>query len=161
MTRLEDVAVEISDPLEACRADIAAGGHSVAAIVGDESGCDWAYSIGLTRSYDHPELVVVGLEAPFAGAVIEVLSRRVAEGERLIPGSTVSVEGGLEFRLHLVDPLWCSRGDWFVLGREVMSIWGERWPTSIQLTWPDANGSYPDQGGVADWQFRQPVLFSV
>ncbi len=152
--------MEHSDPLEACRADIELGGFSVAAIVGDETGCDWAYSIGLTRSYDHPELVVVGLEAPFAGAVIEVLSRRVAEGERLIPGSTVEFDGGLELRAHLVDPLWCSRGDWFVLGREVMATWGERWPASIQLTWPDANGTFPDQPGDPRWTFRQPMLFS-
>ena len=152
--------MENCDPFEACRADIESGGHSVAAIVGDETGCDWAYSIGLTRSYDHPELVVVGLEAPFAGAVIEVLSRRVAEGEQLIPGSTVEVEGGLEFRLHLVDPLWCSRGDWFVLGREVMATWGERWPTSIQLTWPDANGAFPEEPGDPLWSFRQPMLFN-
>ena len=148
-------------PLEACRADIELGGYSVAAILGDETGCDWAYSIGLTRSYDHPELVVVGLEAPFAGAVIEVLARRVAEGERLIPGSTVELEGGLELRLHLVDPLWCSRGDWFVLGREVMATWGERWPASIQLTWPDASGAFPEHPGDPRWNFRQPMLFSA
>ena len=151
----------IDDPLRACKADIDAGGHTVAAIVGDETGCDWAYSIGLTRSYGHPELIVVGLEAPFAGAIIEVLSRRVAEGERFIPGSSIVLDGGLEFRLHLVDPLWCSRGDWFVLGREVMSAWGERWPTSIQLTWSDADGVFPDRPGDPDWTFRQPVLFSV
>lgn len=153
--------MEISDPLQACRDDIEAGGYTVAAIVGDSTGCDWAYSIGLNRSFDHPELVVVGLEAPFAGAVIEVISRRIAEGERFIPGSTIALDGGLEFRLHLVDPLWCSRGDWFVLGREVMATWGERWPTSIQLTWADANGAFPEHPGDPEWTFRQPALFSI
>ncbi len=151
----------IDDPLHACRADIEAGGHTVAAIVGDESGCDWAYSIGLMHSYGHPELIIVGLEAPFAGAVIEVLSRRVGEGEHFIPGSSIELDGGLELRLHLVDPLWCSRGDWFSLGREVMGTWGERWPTSIQLTWPDADGTFPEQPGDPAWAFRQPMLFAV
>lgn len=149
------------DPFAACRDDIESGGYSVVAIVGDESGCDWAYSIGLHRSFDHPELLIVGLEAPFAGAVIELLAKQISDGERLIPGTSVIMDGGLEFRVHLVDRLWCGQGDWFNLGREVMSTWGERWPTTVQLTWSDSDGAFPEPPGDSKWAFRQPLLFSV
>jgi hypothetical protein len=57
-----------------------------------------------------------------------------------------------------VDDLWCGLGDWFNLGREVMSTWGGRWPESIQLTWADADGHYPQEAGDPRWSMRQPLL---
>lgn len=146
------------DEIALCRADIALGGYSVAAIVADESGCDWAYSIGLHHSYGHAELLLVGLDAPIAGAIIEVLAARVAAGRRVAPGDVVGLEGGLELQAHAVDELWCGMGDWFVLGREVMSTWGRRWPESIQLVWADARGEFPERPGDPRWLLRQPLL---
>lgn len=147
------------DELLIFRNDIASAGYTVAAIIADESGCDWAYSIGLHHSYDHPELLVVGIDAPVAGAVIEVLGDAVANGRRIQDGEAVCLDGGLEFRAHEVDALWCGNGDWFNLGREVVaSSWGERWPRSIQLVWADEHGRYPEQPGDPSWSLRQPLL---
>jgi len=153
--------VEPADDIEMCRSDIALGGFSVAAIVADETGCDWAYTIGLHQSYGHPELLLVGLEAPIAGAVVEVVARRVAEGFRIGAGDAVALDGGLELRASRVDELWCGMGDWFNLGREVMSSWGLRWPESIQLVWSDAEGRYPERPGDPRWSLRQPLLTGV
>jgi hypothetical protein len=150
--------VHHADELEICRTDIALGGYSVAAIIADETGCDWAYSIGLHHSFGHPELLVVGLEAPLAGAVIEVVAREVADGRRIAGGDDVTVAGVLQLRASEVDDLWCGLGDWFNLGREVMSTWGERWPESIQLIWSDEDGSYPERPGDPTWSLRQPLL---
>lgn len=146
--------------IEECRAEIDQGGFTAAAIVGDGGGCDWAYTIGLHRSHGHPELLIVGLEAQLAGAVLQVLGSEVAEGRRIEPGS-VEVEGGMDLHCHEVDPLWCSHGDWFVLGRAVMDSWGLRWPPTLQLTWPDAAGCYPEDPGESRWMLRQPLLFSA
>lgn len=153
--------MEPADDIEMCRSDIALGGFSVAAIVADETGCDWAYTIGLHQSYGHPELLLVGLEAPIAGAVVEVVARRVAEGFRIGAGDAVALDGGLELRASRVDELWCGMGDWFNLGREVMSSWGLRWPESIQLVWSDAEGRYPERPGDPRWSLRQPLLTGV
>jgi hypothetical protein len=146
------------DELEICREDIALGGYTVAAIIADETGCDWAYSIGLHHSFGHPELLVVGLEAPLAGAIIEVLASAVAAGRRIDAGEDVLIEGALQFRAHEVDELWCGLGDWFNLGREVVSGWGARWPRSLQLIWADAEGEYPQRPGDPRWSLRQPLL---
>ena len=122
---------------------------------------DWAYTIGLHHSYGHPELLLVGLEAPIAGAVIEVVARTVAEGRVIRAGDEFTLDGGLELRAHAVDDLWCGMGDWFNLGREVMSTWGLRWPESLQLVWSDAEGRYPERPGDPRWSFRQPLLTGV
>jgi hypothetical protein len=150
--------VRHEEELELCRNDIALGGYSVAAIIADESGCDWAYSIGLHHSFAHPELVLVGLEAPLAGAVVEMLASEVGSGRRIADGERLTLEGGLRLRARAVEPLWLGLGDWFNLGREVMAIWGERWPESLQLVWSDAEGRYPERPGDPEWSFRQPLL---
>src|SRR5690606_30743557 len=56
--RADHRSVEHADEIEICRTDIALGGFSVAAIIADETGCDWAYSIGLHHSFGHPELLL-------------------------------------------------------------------------------------------------------
>jgi hypothetical protein len=144
--------------IEDCRQELEDGGFTVLALLGDEHGCDWAYTMGLHRNFGHPELLVVGLEAPVAGAVLELLGQRVAAGEQMGAGSQLLMDGGLEFQVRSVDPLFASRGDWFVLGREVMACWGERWPTSLQLIWSDPAHGYPDRPGDPRWVARQPLL---
>lgn len=144
--------------IEDCRQELEDGGFTVLALLGDEHGCDWAYTMGLHRNFGHPELLVVGLEAPVAGAVLELVGQRIAAGEQVRAGAQLLMDGGLEFQIRDVDPLFASCGDWFVLGREVMSCWGERWPPSLQLTWSDPAHGYPDRPGDPRWVVRQPLL---
>ncbi len=150
--------VDPTDIIDLFRRDIDAGGFNVAALVADDSGCDWAYSIGLHRCHDHPELLIVGLDAPIAGAVVEVLGKEIAEGRTLVEGAPVRLQGGLELHVRAVDDLWLERGEWFDLGREVMSHWGERWPRTLQLVWSDASGAFPQRPGDPEWTLRQPLL---
>jgi len=152
------VDVNPAEIIDLFRSDIDGGSFNVAALVADESGCDWAYSVGLHRCHGHAELLVVGLEAPIAGAVIEVLGEEISAGRRLVPGMSIRLLGGLELHVRAVDPLWLARGDWFELGREVMSCWGDRWPDTLQLVWCDAEGHFPEQPGDPRWTMRQPLL---
>ncbi len=153
--------VNMEGLIEDCRRELAEGGFTVAALVGDETGCDWAYTIGLHRNFGHPELLLVGLEAPVAGAVLELMGNRIAAGERLDDDRPLVMDGGLEFRTRPVDALFRSHGDWFILGREVMACWGERWPASLQLIWSDPGEEFPQQPGDPRWMVRQPLLFST
>lgn len=151
--------VDMEGLIEDCRRELDDGGFTVVALVGDELGCDWAYSIGLHRSYGHPELTVIGLEAPVAGAVLELLGARIAAGECFSPGQQLAMDGGLEFRVCSVDPLFSRHGDWFILGREIMTCWGERWPASLQLVWCDGHHQFPEHPVDPRWTTRQPLLF--
>lgn len=145
--------------LQACRHDIETVGFTVAAITGDVTGCDWAYSVGLHHSFHHPELVLVGLDAPLAGAVVQSLGDKVAAGARLRPGSEARM-GPLRFRFREVDDLFCTRSDWFNLGREVTADWGGRWPRTLQVLWGDADGRFPESVDDPSWFLRQPLLAS-
>jgi len=140
------------------RIEIQAGSFNVAALLADETGCDWAYSIGLKHSFNHAELLVVGLDASIAGAVIELLGEEISQGRELGAGDTVELAGGMNLQVREVDPLWLARGDWFELGRAVMESWGERWPDTLQLVWSDADGEFPAVPGDPDWSLRQPLL---
>lgn len=153
--------VDVEGMIEDCRSEVDAGGFTVVALVGDGTGCDWAYTVGLDQNFGHPELLIVGLDAPLAGAVLELVGTRVAAGEQVRAGSTVQMDGGLELRVAEVDPLFCSQGDWFVLGREILSRDGRRWPRSLQLVWSDPAHGYPERPGDPRWLVRQPVLFSA
>ena len=154
-------SVQPSEIIDVFRADIDAGDFNVAALVADDTGCDWAYSVGLDRCHGHPELLIVGLDAPIAGAVIEVLGKEIADGRRLTEGVPVRLLGGLELQVRGVDALWLERGEWFDLGREVMAHWGERWPATFQLVWADASGAFPQRPGDPHWTLRQPLLASA
>lgn len=138
--------------------DIECGDFNVAALVGGELSCDWAYSIGLHRSFEHPELIIVGLDASFTGAVLEKLGREVAGGRVISQGEELEVFDGFAMRVQMVEQPWLSMGEWFVLGQAVMSHWGLRWPDTLQLLWADEKGRFPDVPGDPYWMLRQPLL---
>ncbi|MCB1256458.1 MAG: DUF4262 domain-containing protein [Microthrixaceae bacterium] len=138
--------------------DIENGEFNIAALIGGDGACDWSYSVGLHRCFGHPELLIVGLDAGFTGAILELLGTEVAQGRVIQPGEEVTVIDGLVMRTHLVDPLWRSMGEWFALGQAVMSRWGAKWPDTIQLLWADDSGRYPERLGDPYWMLRQPLL---
>ncbi|MGB6058468.1 MAG: DUF4262 domain-containing protein [Microthrixaceae bacterium] len=150
-----------SEVIEQLRSDIRDGEFNVAALVADQSSCDWAYSIGLSLSYGHPELLIVGLEASLAGVVVDMLGRAVGEGLEIAAGSRIEASDSLVLETCTVDKLWLAQGAWFDLGREVMLGWGQRWPETIQLLWPDAEGVYPSVPGDPEWLLTQPLLASA
>ncbi|MBS1837774.1 MAG: DUF4262 domain-containing protein [Actinobacteria bacterium] len=143
--------------VDSFRQDIAEIGYSIAAVTGDRTGCDWAYSVGLHHTHRHPELIMVGLDAPLAGAIIQALADKVGTGTDLREHGDVMV-GPMSLRFRQVDDLFCSRGDWFNLGREVVSTWGERWPPTLQVVWADDSGRFPEEQGDPAWLLRQPLL---
>lgn len=153
------LAVEMRDVVRECYEEVAAGGFTVVAIIGDDHGCDWAYTIGLGHNFAHPELLIAGLDASVAGALLELLGTGVVEGRGIDADAVVGFDGGLELRARCIDPIWCAQGDWFNLGREVMAELGLRWPASMQLTWPDTEGQFPECSDDPGARLRQPLLF--
>lgn len=154
----DTVAVGLELIIDTFISDIESGEFTVAALIGDDHRCDWAYTVGLDRCLGHPELVIVGLEADFGGALLELLGNQVADGLQIRPGDEVEVIDGLVLRARTVDPIWRSMGEWFTLGQTVMAWWGLRWPETLQLLWPDGNGQYPTTSGDPRWILEQPML---
>lgn len=103
----------------------------------------FAYTAGLERTWRHPELIVVGIPWPAAGAVLRGAVERVRRGESYEPGQRyadvvaagdmVVVEVSHAHRIFTMTyAMWLYGGEDF---------------RAVQLVWPDAAGRYPwDEG---------------
>jgi hypothetical protein len=133
----------------------------------DVPGCNcgrsptpWSYSVGLTDQ-GFPELVVLGLDTPVTGRLINEVARRWLDGTLDRHAETFTYRGGT-FRLVDVPDRWVLDD------RSRMAAWFERqrWPWSPtllpevrQVVWPDEAGRYPDDDDAPPATRRaQPIL---
>lgn len=119
----------------------------VVAVQGDLSGTDWAHTVGLHRSTGHPELLVVGLPAHEAAAVVEELADRVVLGLRLVPGAAALL-GDLRLRAVEVDRVAAERSGWFRVGAAILGVAEQDWPPTIQLVRNGATAIRTVAGGA-------------
>jgi hypothetical protein len=52
----------------------------------------WAYTIGLAGGWDHPELIVVGLDPDWSGHLLNQLGEQVRDGRRFSHGDLVDLD---------------------------------------------------------------------
>jgi hypothetical protein len=115
----------------------------------------FAYTVGLQRLFDHPEVIVLGLPHDAAIAILNTIGERVRDGERFENGAIIRdiLQGDLELRLrsvtsrqsyrdHVGYALWFYGGDKFRL---------------FQCLWPDKANLFPGEEGFA-LDYRQPLL---
>jgi hypothetical protein len=141
------------DVITTCRQEVAHRGFAVIAMEGDRTGWDWAHTVGLHDRTGHPELVVVGLPASIAGALVEVVGEQVLDGLRLDDGDGLTVEP-FRLRVEVVGRAVHDVGPWFDLGRCVLDTPDDGFPPVLQLLWADAAGSFPSP--VTDLSVREP-----
>jgi hypothetical protein len=79
------------------------------ALQGVEGARPWAYSIGLTERFGHPELVMVGVPLDAAGAMVNRIGRRIAEGEDFLAGDRL-FEGEIELEVGGVHSVHVASG---------------------------------------------------
>ena len=126
-------------------------------LVADAEGATPAYgfSVGLFRSYDHPEVVAFGLEPAALRALVDRIGERVDSGERLDPER--SVDGLLEGRLVSFRAVSPRRYP----ARLGYALWyhdGPRFP-ALQVFWSDAAGRFPwDSWVEREARDAQPIL---
>jgi hypothetical protein len=130
-------------------ADIARHGWVVLAIKEDDEGPAFAYSVGLFHTFDHPEILIIGLPPKTAHPLINDLGETIRGGRRFEVGSrcddvasTTLVFNGMDER-HYREYLGYAR--WFYHGSD--------FPT-LQCVWPDKQGIFPWEEGF-DSRFFQ------
>lgn len=104
-------------------------GQGWALICTEHQGHPLQFTMGLTITYDHPELEVVGLTPDLGQAMLQNLVERIQGGTRLKPGEFFSdLKKGYDFFLvdNPIDP-------------EGPPVTGNR----LRLIWPDRNHRYP------------------
>lgn len=138
--------------------DVEHGRFTVASLEGDGNSCDWVFTIGLSRCYSHPELILIGLVDDLGALFVQSLGDDIAQGRVIAPYEEVEITEGVVMTATPVDNIWLRRGEWFSLGRAVMDAWGVGWPDTLQLVWRDASGARPEVPGSPEWMLRQPLL---
>lgn len=125
--------------LEDTRAVIKEHGWAVIGVfpAAGDSGQPFSYTVGLTEQF-LPELVVYGLDAASAGALLNAVAASMVEHGELKPGDRVDgvLDGGR--RLTVID-LDRADGDDLAM---VHNIYGTVL-SARQVVWPDTDGKFP------------------
>ena len=136
-------------------ADVATHGWIVMRISADSPGPDFAYSIGLVRTYGHPEIIIVGLPMDVAHQIINDVGAAVRDGTRFKAGETSDAFfNGYDVTFRAVPEY--QYGAYLGWGRR---FYGNSEFPVLQLVYPDPDGRWPWQEAVTP-EFRelQPVL---
>lgn len=136
-------------------ADVEKYGLSVILVEADEQAPKFAYSVGLCRSFNQPEVIVFGLDAELSGWIINELARRIRAGERCEIGK--EYEGLLEsYNCVFRDVPRDCYPDYF--GYAMHFHQTADFP-ALQLVWPDKAGKWPwDIEFEPSWIWQQPLL---
>ncbi len=136
-------------------ADVAQSGFHVVEAAPDQ-GPPHASTVGLFRSWDHPEVAVFGRAPEVLRAAVARIGERVRKGERFDHGDVadgVLEEGAVAFRR--IVPRHYSE----FLVRATWYHGGARFP-ALQAVWTDADGRFPwDRWFARELRDAQPVLF--
>lgn len=80
------------------------------ALQGVEAPRPWTYTIGLAERFEHPELVMVGVDISVAMNVLNTLGTMIATGEQLRPGCPGVTVGETELAFGSVHPVHVAAG---------------------------------------------------
>jgi hypothetical protein len=132
-----------TDRDRALLADIEAQGWHVVDVPELNLQPGWGFTVGLARSFEHPEIVVFGLPETRNRLLLQTLAARVAEGEVIRAGDTkTDILPGLRCTIHPVAKAWyeplLGYAEWFHSGRAF---------EVIQVRWPDPLGRIPGEPG--------------
>lgn len=135
--------------------DVRSGGVHVIHVLGSDSP-GWSYSVGLTDSYGHPEVILVGMDHETAHAAINELAKRVKGGARLTDGERLTGVISDDLVMRTVDDRWkdhlVGRAQWFMATQDV---------PLLQAVYPDDSNRFAWEDGFDDeWRAAQPLLFA-
>jgi hypothetical protein len=117
----------------------------------------WAYTIGVHRTWDHPELIVFGPPYEAAHGILVNAVNLIASGTPLEPGAQYrDILANHACRFLDVDPPWYSA----FLGFAQWYYESARGFPVRQLVIPDKAGRYPWEHGYAIPPNKQPLLVS-
>ena len=115
----------------------------------------FSYSVGICRSSERPEVVVVGLKQNLAHFVVNEYNRRAKGGEIFTPGAQYGeFIDGFDVTFEEVEPEFYV--DYF--GWDLWLYGGPNFEV-LQLVYPTTSGEWPWQSSESDWfKKRQPIL---
>jgi hypothetical protein len=136
-------------------ADVAQSGLHVVRGASTGAAPAFAFTIGLFRTFDHPEVAIFGLVPDALEAALRTVGERVRAGERFDEGDVVDgVVDGRAVAFRRIVPRHYPP----YLGYAVWYHGGARFP-ALQATWADREGHFPwERWFPRDLRDLQPVL---
>lgn len=134
---------------------VAKHGWQVSMIESDGYSPSFAYTIGLTKSYGHPELIIIGLETQLMGELLNIAGDLIKNGHRMqLDKDYDDFLDGYNCRFIEMDKDYyldyLGYGIWFNNGKDF---------ETLQLVWPNKRGDFPwNKGDDENFDFRQPLL---
>jgi hypothetical protein len=125
----------------------------------DDQGPGFTYTIGLFKSYGHPEVIIFGLPIPVMQGVLDVVAEIVKDGRRFVDGEQTDdvMEGYAcafrtvhrdHYRGHFGFAIWFYR----TLGQEAFP--------ALQCIWPDKGRRFPwERDCLESIHALQPLLY--
>ena len=135
--------------------DVATRGWHIVTIAERNDLPGWAFTIGLQRSFEQPEVIAFGLPGEANREIVERVARDIATGTSHPVGSTCNtILHGLPCAFRSVSRSWYET----FLGYAVWFYGDQDFPV-VQLLWPDRENRLPDQPGFdPDLAGLQPLL---
>lgn len=115
---------------------------------------DYAYSLGLFKTFRHPEVIIFGLDMDVLHELVNVIGKQVAAGQRFeAPSLSPDVLEDYECAFRTVAPGAVHR----YMGAAVRYYDGD-FP-AVHCLWPDRQGRFPwNPDASADYRRLQPML---
>jgi hypothetical protein len=121
------------------RADIEQYGWHVVNVLAEKKRPPHTYSIGLFATFEHPEIVVVGLPADTAQRLINNIADEIRDGNVFEAGTAYDdILTGYDVTFVSVAPKHYAAH----FGRAIDYYGSEAFPV-FQLIWPDRNHAFP------------------
>ncbi len=150
-------AAKKKKPATRIESDIAKYGWHAVLVAGDDDGPPFAYTIGFTSTFGHPEVLVYGLNADlkFMHGTLGVIAKAIEGGARFRAGREYGDIVG-DYRCKLVAIPKSAYGEY--LGTALRHFGNDRFE-ALQCVWPDHEQRYPwDRDAHPQLLARQPVL---
>lgn len=135
--------------------DIKEYGWHVILVDEDDEGPSFGYTIGLYKTYQHPEIILFGLKIELIHSIINIIGQNIASGISYIEGNEYDniLEG---YNCKIIDVDHKRYEEYF--GYALWYYNGSSFP-AIQCVWPDKMHHYPwDEGFYKPWIIKQPIL---
>lgn len=133
---------------------IEAHGWAVVKIDADAQEPAYAYSVGLYKTFSHPEVIVFGLEVDVLQRIVNTIGGEVKARNRFeVTDSDDRVLEGYRCAFREV----AAEAESAYMGL-LIGYYGRQIP-ALHCIWPDREGLFPWQSGTsADFRARQPML---
>lgn len=137
-------------------ADVEEYGWHVVNILEKDDTPGWAFSVGLHENFNHPEIVVFGLNVDVMHSMINAIGDDVREGKTFaIDELYPELIESYSCTFKPVNQVWyydfLGYANWFYQNRDY---------SALQCIWPDRNGRFPWEPEFnPNWLWAQPLLF--